>query len=172
MPIALTVKGADKLREMARKLREAHRTDLPKELDRAIRGAAKPTLAAIREAARRIETKGVPKPGAKHPFRGPSTPKGLRDKIAGAVVADARTGGEDPRVQFRVASSKLPANIQQMPRKFDAGGTFRHPVMGNREIWVSQTAKPWFWAPIRDHIKDFRGEIDKALDEVKAKLEA
>jgi hypothetical protein len=171
MPISLTVKGADKLRTMARKLREASNVELPRELQKAIRTAAKPTLEAIQESARHISTKGIPKPGAKHPFRGPSKPKGLRQKIAEAVVADVQTGGDDPKVQFRVSQARLPDSIRQMPRKFDQGGTFRHPVMGNREVWVSQTGDPWFWPPIRDHIKDFRAEIDGALNEVARKLE-
>ena len=171
MPVSLTIKGADKLRTMARKLREASNVELPRELQKAIREASKPTLRAIQESARHINTKGIPKPGAKHSFRGPSASKGLRQKIAEAVVADVQTGGDDPRVQFRVSQAKLPDNIKQMPRKFDAGGTFRHPVMGNREVWVSQTGDPWFWPPIRDHIRDFRAEIDKALDNVARKLE-
>jgi len=169
--VDIKIKGAEKLRRMAIALRQADRVDLTRGLQKAIRTAAKPTLRATQDSARHISTKGIRKPGAKHPFSGPSVPKGLREKIAGAVVADIKLNADEPSVRFRVASGKLPPNIRVMPRKFDDGGTFRHPVMGNREVWVSQTGDPWFWPPIRDHIKDFRAEIDKALDDVRDKLE-
>jgi hypothetical protein len=169
MPIDLTIKGAEKLRAMAVALRAADKA-LPRKLRRAINDAAQPTLRNLRQAARDIRTRGEPKPGRKHAFRGPSTPKGLREKIANAIVIDVKLG-DDPKVAFRVDTSKLPENIQVMPRKFDQGGTFRHPVMGNREVWVSQTGDPWFWPPIRDNIKTFRAEIDKALEETRAEIE-
>jgi CelD/BcsL family acetyltransferase involved in cellulose biosynthesis len=170
--VDIKVRGAEKLRLMAKQLREADRVDLLRGMQKAIKAAAKPTLAAVQESARDISTKGIRKPGARHPFSGPTAPKGTRAKIAGAVVADVRLTGDEPRVRFRVAASRLPTNIRALPRKFDDGGTFRHPVMGNRDVWVSQTGDPWFWPPIRDHIKDFRAELDKAIDETRAKLEA
>jgi hypothetical protein len=171
--VDIKVRGAEKLRLMAKQLREADRVDLRRGLQRAIKQAARPTLDAVQQSARDIHTTGVRKPGARRRFVGATAPKGTREKIAGAVVADIKlgSGGDDPRVAFRVASSRLPANIKNMPRKFDEG-KWRHPVMGNRDVWVSQTSTPWFWPPIRDHIRDFRAEIDKALEETRAKLEA
>ena len=155
---------------MARALREADEVGLRRELAKAIREAARPTLDALKDSARGIHTRGQRKPGAKHPFRGVTAPKGTRAKIADAVVADVRIDEENPRVRFRVATSKLPLPLKNMPRKFD-GDTWRHPVMGNREVWVGQSSDPWFWPPIRDHIKDFRAQIDLALDRVREKLE-
>lgn len=171
MVLEIQVRGAEKLRLMADALRKADREDLRRGLDRAIRRAAKPTVADIRDSAANISTRGVARPGAKHPFRGPSTPKGLRRKIAAAVTADVSTAGENARVSFRVRTSRLAPGIQVMPRKFDEGGTFRHPVMGNRDVWVDQTGDPWFWPPIRDHLGTFRAEIDVALDDVRTKIE-
>jgi hypothetical protein len=166
------IRGTEKLRLMAKQLREAGRVDLLRGMQRAIKSAAKPTLAAVQDSARSISTKGIRRPGARRPFTGVTVPKGTREKIAGAVVADVRLTGDEPRVRFRVANSRLPTNIRALPRKFDFGGTFRHPVMGNRDVWVAQTGDPWFWPPIRDHIEDFRAELDKAVDETRAKLEA
>lgn len=171
MAVEVTVRGAEKLRAMALALRKADRDDLRRGLQKAIKRAAEPTLRAVRESARGISTTGVRRPGAKHPFVKVFPARGTREKIAGAAVADVRLAGDEPRVRFRVANSRLPKSIQALPRKFDEG-TFRHPVMGNRDVWVAQTGDPWFWPPIRDHIKDFRTEIDRALDETRRKLEA
>lgn len=171
MSVDIKVRGAEKLRLMAKQLREADRVDLLRGMQRAMKSAAKPTLQAIQQSARDIHTTGVPKPGAKHPFRGGGAAKGTREKIAAAAVADVNVTGDEPRIRFRVAASRLPTEIRNMPQKFDSGH-WRHPVMGNRDVWVAQTSEPWFWPPIRDHIKDFRAELDKAVDETRAKLEA
>lgn len=172
MVLAVQVKGAEKLRLMAEALRKADREDLRRGLDRAIRKAAKPTVRDIQDAAERIKTEGQRKPAAKRRFVRLVAAHGTRRKIAEAVAAEVSTARADPRVSFRVRSSRLPANLRNMPRKFDAGVPWRHPVMGHREVWVSQTADPWFFDPIKKNLPTFRDAIDEQLDIVRASLEA
>lgn len=171
MSLDVTIRGADKLRAVARALREADKVTLGRQLGKAIKDAAKPTLDDLRRSARDIKTTGYRKPGATRPFTAVVAPKGTRAKIAAACAAEVRLAGDDPRVRFRVQPTKLPEPIRTLPRKFDSAGTWRHPVMGNREAWVGQSGDPWFWPPIRDNIGTFRAEIDKALDAVKEKIE-
>ena len=172
MPLEIQIRGANQLKVMADALRKADREDLRRGLDRAIRKAAKPTVEAVKDAAEKIETRGIRKPGARRPFVALVAPKGTRKKIAEAVTATVSTGGENPRVQFRVQASKLPETLKNMPRKFDSGDVFRHPVMGNTNVWVGQTGKSWFFPPIKEKLPTFRAEIDKELDVVRQKLEA
>lgn len=167
----VTVKGSEDLRKMARALRRADREDLRKNLGKAMRKAGKPTLDAVKKSAEDIKTTGTRKPNAKHPFEKIVEPHGTRQKIADAATLDVKVEEENPRVRFRISAAKLPDNLKSMPRHFDAGKPWRHPVLGNRNAWVSQTADPWFWPPIRDNIKTFRAEIDKALDETRQMLE-
>ena len=198
--LQIKVDGANKLRVMADALRKADREDLRKGLDLAIRKASKPTLDAIKEGARNIQTTGFLKPpsrfvdlsttaltarqqratqvehvsgltGLVHRFTAPIPQHHTREKIAKAVTATVSTAGENPRVQFKVSEARLPLNLKGMPRKFDSGTKWRHPVMGNRDVWVDQIGKSWFWPPIKNHIKDFRAAIDAELDIVRAKLE-
>jgi hypothetical protein len=166
----IQVKGANNLREMAIQLRKADREDLGKELTKAVKRAAEPTLRDVRDSAKGINTTGVRKPGAKRPFVRVMPAKGTRAKIAGEVNFAVSVLAENPRVQFR-AGRGLPADLKAMPRKFDNPGTFRHPVMGNRDVWVSQTGDPWFFEPIRANLKTFRAEIDVALDNTRQMLE-
>jgi len=199
--LTIQTKGSNDLRRMADALRKADREDLRKGLDRAIRKAAKPTVEAIREGARNIQTTGYPHPpsrfvnlqttaltarqhratqvehasgltGLVHRFTAELPQHHTREKIAKAVTADVSTGRDDPRVSFRVRESRLPKELSGMPRKFDNTERWRHPVMGNREVWVAQSGKSWFWPPIKHHIKDFRAAIDAELDIVRQKLEA
>lgn len=49
------------------------------------------------------------------------------------------------------------------------GGTFRHPVYGNRDVWVSEKARPFFTEPIRAHLPDAERAILAAMDTVARK---
>lgn len=171
MVLEIQARGSESLRRMADALRKADREDLRRGLDRAIRRAAQPTLRDIQESAKSIKTRGQRKPGAKRPFRGSVRPHNTRAQIADAVAATVSTAGEDPRVRFQVRESQLPEVLRGMPRKFDSG-KWRHPVMGNRDVWVGQTADPWFFPPIRKNLDTFRAAIDAELDKVRANLEA
>lgn len=172
MVLAVQIKGANDLKAMADALRMADREDLRRGLDRAIRKAAKPTVEAVKASAERIETHGFRKPNAKRPFVDVVSTRGTRRKIADAVSATVSTAGENARVSFQVRSARLPEDLKNMPRRFDSGDPWRHPVMGNRDVWVAQSSKPWFFKPIKDKLDTFRAEIDKELDVVREKLEA
>ena len=165
----IQIKGAHKLREMADQLRRADRTELGRQLARAIRRAAEPTVKDLREAARGIRTSGERKPGARRRFVMPVPPKGTRAKIADSITFTVLVLGDNPRVQFRTGRG-LPPNLKAMPRKFD-DGHWRHPIMGNREAWVGQRSNPWWFEPIKKDLKIFRAEIDKALDATREFLE-
>jgi hypothetical protein len=165
----IQIDGANKLREMAIQLRRADKEHLGKELGKAIKRAAEPTLHDLRDAARAIKTSGVRKAGAKHPFVKVMPAKGTRAKIAESVTANVSVLAENPRVQFRTGRG-LPPELKVMPRKFDSP-QWRHPVMGNRDVWVSQRSDPWFFEPIKNNLKTFRAEIDVALDNTREMLE-
>jgi hypothetical protein len=163
------IKGANDLREMAIQLRKADKEFLGRQLVKAIRKAGEKTVKDVKRSAEQIRTTGSRKPGSLRPFTRVMPPKGTRAKIAATVGMRVSVLSENPRVQFR-AGRGLPAEIAMMPRKFD-GQTWRHPVMGNREAWVSQRSQPWFWPPIRDNLETFRAEIDIALDKTREMLE-
>lgn len=170
MALDIQIKGAEKLRRMADRLRLAHKEVLGRELNTAIKAAAGPTLKDIRASAESLTTTGVRKPGARHPFVKVMPPKGLRHKVAESVEAQVSVLSENPRVRFRTGRG-LPPELANMPRNLDNPGTFRHPIMGNRNAWVSQRGDPWFWKPIEHNLPTFRGEIDKALDRTREFLE-
>jgi hypothetical protein len=69
-------------------------------------------------------------------------------RIPGAILMRAATGGT-VGVTFRVNSGRAP---HARPYEHDgAPGTFRHPVFGNREVWVSQAARPFFYRAVQDN---------------------
>jgi hypothetical protein len=116
----IQVRGANKLRAMADQLRKADKEYLGRQLARAIKRAAEPTLKDLRESARNIHTSGVRKPGARHPFVAVMPPKGTRAKIADSITASVSVMSEKPAraVQDRPRPTGREPN---MPRKFDQG---------------------------------------------------
>jgi hypothetical protein len=165
----IQIRGASKLRAMADQLRKADKEYLGRQLNKAIRRAAEPTLRDVQESARNIDTSGVRKPGARHRFMVAMPPKGTRAKIADSITFTVSVLSDNPRVQFRTGRG-LPAELKNMPRRFD-DPEFRHPVMGNREVWVAQKSNPWWFEPIRKNLATFRAEIDVALDATREMLE-
>jgi hypothetical protein len=163
------IKGANDLRHMADLLRIAHREDLGRRLGKAVKTAGETTLSDLKKSAENIHTRGIRKPDAKHPFIHAVPPKGTRRRIAGSAEIRVSVLSDNPRVQFRIGRGL--EDLANLPRRLDEPGTFRHPIMGNREAWVAQTGDPYFWRPIRDNLDTFRARIDEALDETRQMLE-
>lgn len=71
---------------------------------------------------------------------------GFSSRIPGAVRTSvafgSRTGGVRVYVDQRKAPHARPLENSGKP------GTFRHPVFGNRENWVSQPAHPFFFPSV------------------------
>jgi hypothetical protein len=50
-------------------------------------------------------------------------------------------------------------------------GRVRHPVWGNRDVWVSQkVTSGWFSEPVEDHEDDTRRELERVLADVARRL--
>lgn len=95
-----------------------------------------------------------------------------RIKTAGQVVvtdAQSRSGWSTRipatirvRTSFRVDRESVeviaggPKTPHARPYEGTRGATFRHPMFGNREVWITQTARP-FLLPAA---KAKRGEVD------------
>jgi hypothetical protein len=47
-----------------------------------------------------------------------------------------------------------------------AGDPFRHPVFGNRENWVSQAARPFFYGAVGDKAADVEERVGRGIDRV------
>jgi hypothetical protein len=145
---AVRVVGAEELARVSKALRQAGAKDMRNELTRAMRAAAKPLIAEARQHAR--ET--LPKRG------------GLNKRVArSSIRAKIRTGGQS--VGVRIVAKGLDARV-------DTAGRVRHPVFGNRKVWVQQQVKPgWFDVPMKSGAPEVRRELLKAIDNITRKLE-
>lgn len=169
--LRVAIEGGDKLRRTARALREAGRVDLVRDVPKAVKAEAKPTLDDLKAAARHARVTGV-RTTSPHRFEHHTRAKHLRERMAAATIVEVRTTERDTRIAFHVKSDHM-GDAKQIPRYIDLGNRvrWRHPVMGNRERWAQSKGQPWFFEPIKKHLPKMRERISAVLDEILAKVE-
>jgi hypothetical protein len=186
MPVRVEIKGTEEFRRTAAKLKEAGRGDLVRELAKGMRTEAKPAVEDAQRAVRAIASSGSRGGGGQQrraytvsrarkvteathwrAFRH----RGLRDSAARATKAEVRTGGRSARVRIRVNARQMPRDQRLLPGHMDTG-KWRHPVMGNREVWVTQTTTPpgWFTRTVPRHGPKIRRGGEKVMDRVLQRL--
>lgn len=157
MSIDARVDGPD-LGAFARRLKQAGRTDLKRELTRAIRRAVKPVIADLKEQALAIPAVG-------------QRSTGLRARIAAAIRTEIRTGANRSGVRVKVDRSKM-GDQASLPAAFDKD-RLRHPVFGNREEWVTQLthSEGWFSRTSTRRAPAIRRAIEQAMADVARQIE-
>lgn len=198
----LTIEGADKLRELARKLKEAD-PKIRRELGASLRPHVKTITSEIQETVRSAPSTGRGRGGigdarraaralartkrisdfrareialktnrtteqvkAEHRAKQAAkadTGAGLRETIARAVSGSISTGSRSTGVSvtWKAAAAKMPNKQRYLPKGFNSVKGWRHPVFGNREVWVAQKGMPFFDATIKRH----REELEKRVVE-------
>lgn len=139
-----TVTGGEQVARLSKALREAGRTELRKELHKALREAAKPLIEETRaEALRRLPRRG-----------------GLAKRVAEAPQRLAVSAGKDPGIRIVVGKTKSGAKAAN-------DGFIRHPVFGNREVWVNQKVPAgWFDDPLRASAPRIAPHVERAMQNV------
>lgn len=144
-PLSFGIRDSD-FRRVAESLRRAG-GELPGELRKAMKKAVRPVVARVRANARALAVHGE-----KH--------TGLRGRLAAAVRAQSSTR---TRPGVRIVASLRDRDERSLPRYTDNGSEgWRHPVFGNRHVWVKQYGGSWF----KEEIADSRAEISRALQQV------
>ena len=139
------VRGAQDLAKLSKRLKDAGRNDLRKELLRGVRESGASTVLEIQESA----LEHLPRRG------------GLAEKVAAEkATMRASYGAGGAKVSLR----------RKRGRGLNAG-RLRHPVYGNRRVWVQQSVDPnWFDDPIRDAAPEIRRKILAVVRTVLAKF--
>lgn len=86
---------------------------------------------------------------------------GFSSRIPGAVGLTvsfaSRTGGVRVRVNSKRAPHARPLE------NLGKAGSFRHPVYGNRDVWVSQAAHPFFFPAVQANRDKVKGLVADAV---------
>lgn len=127
---------------------ERESSNAPRRLGNALEESMRPIVAKVRRAAL-----DLPASGPKH--------TGLRRRLAAGVQAQAQ--GQTARI---VATAVEP-DERGLPRGMDNGPKgFRHPVYGNRDVWVQQRGGSWFREPIAEEGDSIERKLTNALEEM------
>lgn len=83
-------------------------------------------------------------------------------RIPGAITVGVSSSRRFPGAQIKVSKNLAPhARLFEFPGR---GGSFRHPVYGNREVWVQQRGRPFIRPAIRAKGEEFIKACDRAVD--------
>ena len=142
------------LAALANLFNQAGRGDLRRMLLGRIRTAGKPTVAAVQAKAL-----------ATLPRRG-----GFAELVAANVGVRSSLSGSGAMV--RVRRNKTTPTDRTLVG-IDATGSWRHPVYGNRDAWVEQTAtsaRGYFTRTIDGKAPEFRSAVLQAMDDLTIRL--
>lgn len=143
MSVEIVTEAPDRLALIAHVLRDMGDKELSRELYRGLNRATTKLKADAREEA-----------GRRLPQRG-----GLARRVAAARMSTVRRGGSNPGVSIRAKGMAQLAGMD--------AGRVRHPVFGNRAVWVVQEVTGgWFSDPMLAGGDDARKAIEQAMDDV------
>lgn len=88
-------------------------------------------------------------------------------RIPGAIRINTSFSRRTAGVAITVSAKKAPhaRPFEHLGRQ----GTFRHPVFGNREKWVSQTARPFLFPAVASADDDLVRETGRVVEQVARK---
>lgn len=142
--------GAEDLERLGKQLKELGDKELRRELFRGFARATKP----LKEAASDRAVRELPKRG------------GLNRWVAASKLA-TRTRVSGKNVGVRIVGTKKGSDVEAIDR-----GRLRHPVFGNRKVWVTQEVKPgWFTVAIQAGAPGVQRELVEVMDDVARKVE-
>lgn len=191
--MAVTSTGSEEFRRAAAALRGADKKVLA-EVAKSMRATAKPVVGEIRSAVRATTSSSTRGNAASverqlHTLSrrgGPLKPlterqagslrrrvdrmASLREGIASATGSSVSTGPDKVNLTFRVRSSQMPPSQRKLPRRWNKSAGWRHPVYGNRNVWVKQTGGPYFDKTITAHAADLRDGVVAGMQAAAQKI--
>lgn len=89
---------------------------------------------------------------------------GLRETIARATAGSVTTSDKTGvGIRWKVAAAKMPNKQRALPKGFNSPKGWRHPVYGNRNVWVAQHGTPFFDTTIKKHQNDLRDAVVEGM---------
>lgn len=187
--MATSIISSQQLRELSKQVRGAKQGDIGKTLRKAIRDAARPAMEDVRASVLTLNITGdqgstgvlAPTRGGGRKVRGAKAAErartdvgkalahrraGLRQTVAAAVRVRALSRG----VTIEVNYDRMPNNQRGLPNALNLKKGWRHPVFGNRDVWVFERGGPWFYEPLYKHVTHFNTAVRNAMTEASDKL--
>ncbi|MFI5973507.1 hypothetical protein [Streptomyces sp. NPDC051452] len=152
--MSIFVRDSGDLRRIVRELRAMDDKKLKAKFRRELRKAAQPLVPKVRRSIRNI------------PSQQAYSPDGLRAALARATRIEVKTSGREAGVAIRVDGRKMPSRMKSLPSMVEGTKRWRHPVFGNREVWVDQPKQPYFYNAVRTAGPLARRAVSRVLDDI------
>jgi hypothetical protein len=156
------VKDAGDLKAVSRALRQAaNGKDLRRNLTRELRREIAPMVAKVKAAWLSAPSQG---------HRGRKG-RSLRRLLASATRGQVRLSGKEAGIRIRTDGRRMPDQMKGLPGLAEGlghavdrrAGRWRHPVFGNRDVWVDQRPFPQFYAAVKPDEARARREVERAV---------
>lgn len=152
------VKDAGDLRAVSRALRQhADGKELRKQLARQLRSEIRLLGDDVKAAWRSAPSRGGRRVGR----------PGLRALLARSTRGQVRLSGREAGITIRTDGRRMPAGMRSLPTY--AEGTkrpWRHPVRGDRDVWVRQRPFPQFYQAVAPDEARARRAVERAVQDV------
>jgi hypothetical protein len=165
--VQITILDAGDMKAINKALKKASDgKEIRKQLAKQLRSEIRPMVTAVKAA-----WLTAPSRGHRSSTRARRSQPDLRKLLARATAGQVRFTGKEAGVRVRTDGRKLPSGSRALPTY--AEGTkprWRHPVFGDREVWVDQRPFPRFYEAVQPDEARARREVIKAVDQVFDKI--
>ena len=144
------------LRNVSRALRaEEDGKQLRKELTRSMREALKPGATEAKSGIMAMSSSG------------PGVAPALRSSIARKIRPEARISGKFPGAKIKAKKTPNVRGFANAAKRTNRAAGWRHPVYGNREVWVQQHGKvKWFDRAFEGQEARYKRAVQEPLAEM------
>jgi len=162
-PVEVSVKDQrDALRVLAKTLKQhSDGKRLRRELNRNLKSAIEPIKDKAKSNLLSIASSGRPHGTV------------LREAVAKELKVQVATGRR-AGVKLRVRKRNMPRAFTNAPKALNNPKGWRHPVLGDTDVWVAQTAQPteWFDSAHRDDgmRRQVRDAVQQAMETVAVQI--
>jgi len=159
-PFSLGVETHEGLAALVRALRaEDDGKQLRKELARNMRAALRPAAAEAKSSIMAMSSAGLP------------TAPALRSSVAKKIRPEVKLGGRWSGARVKAFKTKNVRNFPNAPKRLNRAGGWRHPVFGNREVWVQQRGKTdWFDRSFEGRESEYRAAVEQAMEDTARRI--
>lgn len=162
------IRDAGDLKAISKALKqESDGKELRKQLGKELRGQLAPMVREVRAA-----WLSSPSRGHGTSTRARRGQPDLRRLLAKATFGQVRFTGKDAGVRIRTDGRKMPSGQKALPGYVEGvwGRSWRHPVFGNRDTWVTQRPFPQFYDAVQPNEAAARRACIEAVDQVFTKI--
>jgi len=156
--VDIHITGGEHLERIVKALLEVGDGGLARELKSELRKAARPMVPKVRAAIMQ---------------QIPSQHDGsLRRAMAAATRSQFRAAGTQAGITIKVDGSKMPDGKKALPSYMEGRKRpWKHPVYGNRNVWVRQADHQYFFKTVEPMGADVKKNMDAIAQRIAKKLE-